>query len=428
MRKIATLFLLFSCCTLAAQPLTVTENREQPRSAIVPYATADEAAKAPAQHRYGTQIEAWTQEGSSFKATFTVPFAWNNRQVVMRIAHASADYEVWINGRRAAANADGNSSADFNLTRLVKEGRNEVEIRLADPSSMAVIESWKEQLKPALGAVQLVSPPTMGVRELLVQTHRHDTTYRAEIGVVVKSYALNPRTVRIYYDLLTPAGELLSTGHNDLTLRMRGEDTVRFLAQVPDTLLWSRERPQQCVIRLRTQRDGRYMEYHHYPVGLRSVEVADGTLMINGDAVTLRSAEVAPTATAEELQSLVAAGTNLVRLKTGAVAPHLLTTCDELGLYVVVQAPIDSRKGGEKRTKGGNPSNDPAWTASYVERVENSYHTTKRHPSVVGFSIARESANGIGLYESYLRLKQFDDSRPILYPEAAGEWNSDAIR
>lgn len=428
MRKIAILLAIFSCSSLMAQPLAVTEQRELPRSAIMPYATADEAAKAPAAHRYGTPIEEWTREDNTFKAAFTVPFAWTNRQVMMRIASASADYELWINGRRAAVNADGNSAADFNLTKLVKEGRNEAEIRLAVPSSMAAIEGWKEQPTPAIGAVQLLSAPTMGVRDLLVQTRRHDAGYQTEIGVVVKSYALNPRTVRIYYDLLTPDGELLSTGHNDLTLKMRGEDTLRFLAQVPDTLLWSRERPQQCLIRLRTQREGRYMEYHQYPVGLRTVEVKEGALLINGEPQPLKTAEAAPTATVEELQKLFAEGVNLLYLQAGAVAPHLYTTCDELGLCVVAQAPIDSHRSGTARTKGGNPSNDPAWTANYLERVENCYHTTKRHPSVVGFSIARRSANGIGLYESYLRLKRFGEQRPVLYPEAEGEWNSDSIR
>lgn len=425
MRRLATVLALFSCCVLTAQPLTVTENRELPRHARMPYATADAAAKALAEHRYGSTVDAWTQEGGVFKAAFTVPFAWTNRQVLMRIFSASTDYELWINGHRAAVNADGNTPADFNLTKWVKEGRNEAEIRLIANGSSA-IEGWKTDPAPQLGAVQLFSAPTMGVRDLFVQTRRNDAGCQAEIGVVVKSYALNPRTVRIYYDLLAPNGEPLATGHNDLTLRMRGEDTLRFLAQVPDTLLWSRENPQQCRIRLRTQRDGRYMEYHDYPVGLRTVEAeADGTLRINGEAVILRTTEVEPTATVEQLQQLYVEGFNLLYVKTGTVAPHFYTTCDELGLYVVAQAPIDSRNGGTARTKGGNPSNDPAWTANYVERVENCYHTAKSHPSVVGFSMARHSANGIALYESYLRLKQYDDPRPILYPEAAGEWNSD---
>jgi beta-galactosidase len=39
--------------------------------------------------------------------------------------------------------------------------------------------------------------------------------------------------------------------------------------------------------------------------------------------------------------------------------------------------------------------------------------------------MAEESSNGINLYESYLRLKALEQKRPVIYLEAAGEWNSD---
>ena len=84
-------------------------------------------------------------------------------------------------------------------------------------------------------------------------------------------------------------------------------------------------------------------------------------------------------------------------------------------------------RSGDSRRKGGNPSNDPAWRGAYLERAETSYHTAKRHPSVVAFSLARRAANGICLYETYLAMKRHGDRRPFLYPEAAGEWNADTL-
>ena len=55
------------------------------------------------------------------------------------------------------------------------------------------------------------------------------------------------------------------------------------------------------------------------------------------------------------------------------------------------------------------------------------YHASKNHPSVVAFSIAEQSANGYCLYESYLAMKRLEQVRPVLYPSAAGEWNSDRL-
>ena len=117
-----------------------------------------------------------------------------------------------------------------------------------------------------------------------------------------------------------------------------------------------------------------------------------------------------------------------MKLLPGPVGESVLNFCDGQGLCVIAQTPIDTRRSGDSRRKDGNPSNDPAWLEAYIERTENSYHTTKRHPSVIAFSLARQSANGINLYESYLHMKRFGDSRPFIYPDAAGEWDSDALR
>ena len=208
---------------------------------------------------------------------------------------------------------------------------------------------------------------------------------------------------------------------------MRREDTLRFLARIPANLLWSAELPTQYTRRLKTQHEGRYMEYIEVPLGFRTVEVQNGQLAVNGTPVTLRTREVPAHASADEIAALRGQGYNTLKLLPGPVSPTLYGTCDTLGMYVIVQAPIDTRRSGESRRKGGNPSNDPEWQPAYLERTENSYHTTKRHPSVVAFALATQSANGINLYESYLNMKRFGDSRPFIYPDAGGEWDSDKL-
>ena len=254
-----------------------------------------------------------------------------------------------------------------------------------------------------------------------------DGNATAEIAVAVKSEALNPRTSRIHYQLLTPTGETAAAGQKDVTLDMRREDTLRFLARIPANLLWSAELPTQYTLRLKTQHEGRYVEYLELRLGFRSVEMQDGRMSLNARPVTLRVREVPAAITENEIAALREQGFNTLKLLPGPVPESLLNFCDVQGLYVIAQAPIDTRRSGESRRKGGNPSNDPEWQPAYLERTENSYHTTKRHPSVVAFALATQSANGINLYESYLNMKRFGDSRPFIYPDAGGEWDSDKL-
>lgn len=91
-----------------------------------------------------------------------------------------------------------------------------------------------------------MSQPTLRVRDILTKTWRsteEGDNVMAEVGLVVKSEALNPRTSRVHYELLSPAGKTSATGYKDIKLNMRGEDTLRFLARIPDSLLWNPERP-----------------------------------------------------------------------------------------------------------------------------------------------------------------------------------------
>ncbi len=272
-----------------------------------------------------------------------------------------------------AYDSDCSAPAEFNLTRHAQEGRNTLEIVVSAPSQVARLESWKSDPAPAIGPAWVMSQPTLRVRDVLTKSWRsseENDKVMAEIALVVKTESLNPRTSRIHYELLTPAGSNAAIGYKDVTLDMRREDTVRFLARIPDSMLWNPGRPTQYTLRVKTQHEGRYMEYIELPLGFRTVELHNGLLAVNGNPVALRTREVPPQFPAEEIAKLREQGFNTLRLLPGPVSPTLYAVCDTMGMYVIPQAPIDTRSSGESRRIGGNPSNDPAWQGAYVERAE----------------------------------------------------------
>ncbi len=431
MRRILLIIALFSIGTGVAQHPIHSFGKEQPRSETHIYPSADEATTAePIDNRYTTSIKDWTRDGTRFTTSFTVPFAWINRQVLLHIDGASADYELFVNGKRTAYVANGNAPAEFNLTTAVKEGRNTLEIRLSDPAKIDILENWVRPSQPRVGRTWIMSQPTLRVRDVVTRTwlnKENPAQATAEVAFVMKSSALNPRTSRIHYELLSRTGERVAAGFKDVTIDMRHEDTVRFLAQIPASHLWSSTMPIQHTLLLRTQHEGRYLEYQEFRLGFRAIDLHDGHLSINGEPVRLHVKDISGTASFDEIDALREKGYNTMRLLPGNVSSELLDYCDNQGLYVIVTAPIDTRRSGTSRRRGGNPTNDPAWTEAYIERIAESYHTTKRHPSVVGFVIANKSANGFNLYESYLKIKEFNDIRPFIYPDAGGEWNSDKL-
>jgi beta-galactosidase len=127
-----------------------------------------------------------------------------------------------------------------------------------------------------------------------------------------------------------------------------------------------------------------------------------------------------------QIEALRTQGVNALSLQGTPPSHEFYALCDELGVYLCNRADIDTHLAGLSRKVGGNPSNQPAWEGAYLDRVMSMYHTSKNSPSVVMFALARDSANGYNLYESYLALKAVEKQRPVIYPEGA-EWNSDRL-
>ncbi|MCL2560728.1 MAG: hypothetical protein FWE10_00180 [Rikenellaceae bacterium] len=419
-----------------AEPVEI--NREQPRMRTVSYASQDEAIAGDRseQSRYFRPIAEWarTTDGAGnavYTGIFRVPFAWLERQHFLHIGAATSSYVVRVNGTEAGYNQSGRTAAEFDVTAASQEGPNTVEITvLRDPAS-AILQS--AQTPPAItGETYVVSQPRIRIRDYTARANLAGDITSLELGVIVKSHLLNPKSVRVYYALFDPDGRPGPYGHRDADFEMKLEDTVRFFVNIPDPRPWSHESPSTYTLALRLQHEGRFTEYVAYNIGLRTVDVRDGELFINNRPVPIHMADYSfggSVAEAErELRALKQSGINTIKVRGSPQPEAFYALCDRLGLYVCNQADIDTRAHGESRAVGGNPSNDPQWAAAFVDRAVTMYRTSKNHPSVVMFSLAENSANGYNLYESYFAIRELEHYRPVVYLDGEAEWNSDALR
>jgi beta-galactosidase len=246
-----------------------------------------------------------------------------------------------------------------------------------------------------------------------------------DFGTVMHNQTLGAKTSRLYYEVYLNDTIRLGAGHRDVSLGMHGVDTMRFGVAVPDSVLWSSAHPTRLSLRLKNRIGGRDVEFYNVPLALRQLRFEDGTFYINDKATPIEWAEVTPNASPSDIRSLYDRGLRAIRFTAGGVAEETLLACDELGIYVALTAPINSSKMGTSRKRGGNPSNDPRWRDEYTERLTQMIYTSQRHPSVIAYFLAEESANGICLYEAYLAAKAIAGDRPIFYEDGNGEWNSD---
>lgn len=439
-RFLSIIALVFAVGALSAQeydsPEYVSLGRELPRSKTLPYPTAEEAqalGSGAVASKYLRPVTGWTRtdepDATVFTSKYVIPFVWLSRQAILYVDEASGAYEVIINGQKVGYAANAFTPAEFNITKASKEDVNTISIRILKDHWSRRMEDFVETREPRVGETYVISQPTIRVRDVV---HNTDVDLKSEyanveVGLIVKTESLNPKTARIHYELIAPDTTVVTQGYKDVTLGMRGEDTVKFMARIPYVLTWCADMPVRYRLNIKTQIEGRYAEYQSRMIGFRDIDInEEGDFMINGIKTELFYRDFDPLKVTEK--DIIAARVlkyNALRFKMGAVPQNVYRMCDSLGMYVIAQIPINTSKSGLSRRIGGNPSNDPKWKAAFLDRAETAYRTTCGQASVIGYVMAEESSNGINLYETYLRLKALERKRPILYIEAAGEWNSD---
>lgn len=375
-----------------------------------------------ARQRYMQPIDEWVEQDGALVGEFTFPFSWLERQVFLRVEGVARPYEIFVNGKRAGGSTNGFVAAEYNITKISKEDKNSVELRMLDGEDVAAIECF-DHVTPR-PVVYIISQPRVRVRDVAYRANIDYGVVNADFSVVMQNETLGNKRSRLYYELYLNDTIRLDAGTRDVELGMYGTDTMRFGSPVPDSVLWSSGSPTRLSLHLKNRIEGRDVEFYNVAVALRTLEYKEGNILVNNKPLEMSWYEVSPNATIVDLEQLYNSGTRAVRFTAGAVKDEVLSFCDAKGIYVAITAPINSSKSGESRRVGGNPSNNPKWRNEYVERTTQMIHTTKRHPSVVAYYLADDSANGICLYESYLAAKAITNI-PVFYDDGGNEWNSD---
>ena len=400
----------------------------------LPYPSAEMAqtyGSAAVASLYIRPITEWTitedEEAIIFSSNYILPFTWLSRQAYLYIESAPGAYEILINGKTAGNSFNGFAPTEFNITKISNEEDNTISIRIHK-------EHWSQRLhnedfsKASLGEVYLLSQPTIRVRDI-VHSAALDVTgeyANVEVGIVVKTESLNAKKARIHYQLVAADTTTATYGYRDITLQMRGEDTIKFMTRIPRSNMWSAQTPNRYRINLTTQIEGRKVEFQSHWIGFREVNYAPETLKINGEPISLSFSEQNPQKmTAEAIATAKEQGHNAVRFNSLSVPQRAYQLCDSLGMYIVGAVPVNTSESGTSRRVGGNESNNPAWHDAFISITDAAWRTTCGFAGIVAYSIAEESSNGINLYESYLHLKDIEQQRPIIYRENAREWNSD---
>lgn len=409
------------------------------RTEVVPYELRHDAEARRAE-RAGSTIPFAPAElergerGTVAGASVEIPFEWTDGVVYLHLENVGSAYTLFLNGERVAEVEDALTPAEFHLTPLVRQGRNEFRLLLR-PSRTPQIDPEPAVRRPRFAESYLYVQNGRSIRDfeiaLAPDSMRRDGILDLKI-LTLNAYNYDEK-VEAGYDIYSPQGKLLDFNIREIPIPGRSTDTVRFhpfIYRVNENR-WTADTktaPPVYRVMLFTRRNGTYKEYMPLRIGFGRTEFSAGRILRHDEVLQLRrapyNAAADRTKTLAEIKALKAKGYNTLCPSYPQPA-WFYDLCTEQGLYVIDRAAIDAPERRTDRSVGGTPSNDPRLVQEYLERVKAMYYRTRNYPCVVAWALGSPSGNGYNMYKAYEWLKSVERHRPVLYEDADGEWNSD---
>ncbi|MEM8905631.1 MAG: glycoside hydrolase family 2 TIM barrel-domain containing protein, partial [Actinomycetota bacterium] len=194
--------------------------------------------------------------------------------------------------------------------------------------------------------------------------------------------------------------------------------------RLDDVRPWSHEDPHLGRVDVRLlDPDGVVREVVRIPVGFRRVEVGERELRLNGVVVPIAGVNrhdhdpaTGKVMTAQQLRAeaaaIKAAGFNALRTAHYPPEGALLDACDEIGLWVICEANVESH------ARWRQLNDEPAFQQAIVGRSQRMAVVHGNHPSVMSWSLGNESGHGPAHDAAAAWLRHHDPTRWVHYEGA----------
>jgi len=366
----------------------------------------------------------------SYRRWFDLPGEWEDMQVFLHFESVGSAVAVWVNGREVGYSQGSKSPTEFNITPFLEPGRNLLAVRVwrwSDGSYLEDVDFWR--LSGIERDVFLFAQPDLHVRDLF--THATlDGEYRdglLDLEVEVRNLGSAPSDARMGYRLLDAEGRVVLAGERSVRVFPGAPVFIPFADTLPRVSAWTAETPNLYTLLVESQGGGGAAQVLGSRVGFRIVEISGGVLKVNGAPITIRGVnrhEHSPVRGRYQPEELLLQDIRLMKeLNINAVRtshypndPRWLDLADELGLYLVDEAFVESHGTGYHPDR--TLADRPQWRGAHVDRVRRLVERDKNHPSVILWSLGNEAGDGANFREMYRWVKERDTGRPVVYEMA----------
>lgn len=369
-----------------------------------------------------------------YRLTFSLPTAWKRRRVVLHFGGVESAFFCYVNGQAAGFSKDSRLPAEFDITPLVKRGKNTLAVqvmRWSDGSYLEDQDHWR------LAGID---------REVFLystaQTYLEDVFFAPRVAADLASAEL---TAEIRAGILPPAGEgwtvhcrlyardgagrcvwkaSAPVPRCDLDRRDNAGPVICLHGHLNRPVLWSAEAPNLYRLTVTLcDPQGREVEAVRCRAGFRRLEIKQRELLINNRPVLLRGVNrhdhderLGKTCSRETMlrDVLLMKQFNLNAVRTSHYPndPYWYELCDEYGLYVIDEANIEAHHHSQRICR------EPRWAAAFLDRGMRMVMRDKNHPCILFWSLGNESGYGPNHDGLAAWIRSYDPTRLLHYEGA----------
>lgn len=341
-----------------------------------------------------------------YRTTFTRPAL---ERVVIEFGGFESILFVWCNNRFVGLGKDSRLASSFDLTEFLVDGDNELAVMVCRWSDATWIEDQDHWYHAGLHrSVSLIATGDTWLDDVVVNADFDTDASTGSVDVETSVGAIGNLGPGWSIVVELPELDVSATATIEPDPENTGISTLTASHDHPGRIAavsfshlevepWSAEMPRLYDIRISlVDPSGTAVETTSKRTGFRHIRIADRTLFINGSPImicgvnrhdhhpdtgkTLTEAEMR-----EELVLMKSFNINAVRTAHYPNDPVLLDLCDELGLYVVDEANVESHARQTSLTASALFDN------AIIDRVRRMVLRDRSHTCVIGWSLGNES-------------------------------------
>lgn len=376
----------------------------------------------------------------SYKRTFEINDNWDGKDVFLHFAGVSGAMYVWVNGQQVGYNEGSKTPAEFNISKYIKKGTNDIAVqvlRWSDASYMEDQDFWR--LSGIERDVYLYAQDKVALNDIRItsglQNDYKDGSFAIDLELINTTEASSEKEVTV--KLLDGSKEIAQFSKK--ATAKPGKTHVAFQHSIENVKPWNAEQPNLYTVLITVGDKSTTLK-----TGFRAVEIKNNQVLINGQAVLFKGVNlhdhdeteghvISEELTIKDLKVMKENNVNAIRCSHYPKNPFFYRMCDEYGFYVIDEVNIETHgmgttnQGLDNNTEAQkiHPAYRPEWKAMHLDRTERMFERDKNYTSIITWSLGNEAGNGENFFATYNWLKEQDETRPVQYEGATNYENSD---